>query len=262
MPLYPASTRPGGSANQLQYNDGTTFAGTSDLTWDKTTSVLTLGGGMTASGGGFVVKGATGQIFVWSGGQIGFSNASTVAQSSSADTVMVRDGAANTLALRNGTAAQTFNVYNTFTDASNYERGCVRFSGNVFQIGTEAGGTGTVRAISLRTGGSERLNISASGIVTGAGIDVISNGGITFASGYELRVNNALRMSTPADGILRLMSWGNTAGAAIESVELAADPSAPAANSGRIYFRDNGSGKTQMCVRFATGAAQVLATEP
>lgn len=40
------------------------------------------------------------------------------------------------------------------------------------------------------------------------------------------------------------------------------DPAAPAANRGKFYIRDNGAGKTQLCVRFATGAVQVLATEP
>lgn len=47
----------------------------------------------------------------------------------------------------------------------------------------------------------------------------------------------------------------------IEGAEIA-DPSAPATNYGRLYFRDNGAGKSQLCVRFATGAVQVLATEP
>lgn len=41
-----------------------------------------------------------------------------------------------------------------------------------------------------------------------------------------------------------------------------ADPSAPASNSGTLYFRDNGSGKTQLVVRFPTGAIQVISTEP
>jgi hypothetical protein len=41
-----------------------------------------------------------------------------------------------------------------------------------------------------------------------------------------------------------------------------ADPAAPAANFGRLYVRDNGSGKSQICVRFPTGVVQVLATEP
>ena len=40
------------------------------------------------------------------------------------------------------------------------------------------------------------------------------------------------------------------------------DPPAPAANRARLYVRDNGSGKTQLCVRFPTGAVQVLAVEP
>lgn len=54
---------------------------------------------------------------------------------------------------------------------------------------------------------------------------------------------------------------GTTAQTYLEGVEIA-DPDAPAANKGRLYFRDNGSGKTQLVVRFATGAVQVLATEP
>ncbi|MEE9247690.1 MAG: hypothetical protein V3U79_03225 [Dehalococcoidia bacterium] len=41
-----------------------------------------------------------------------------------------------------------------------------------------------------------------------------------------------------------------------------ADPAAPAANRGRLYMKDNGSGKTQLAVRFPTGAVQVIATEP
>ena len=40
------------------------------------------------------------------------------------------------------------------------------------------------------------------------------------------------------------------------------DPAAPAADKAVLYARDNGSGKTQLAVRFPTGAVQVLATEP
>lgn len=48
----------------------------------------------------------------------------------------------------------------------------------------------------------------------------------------------------------------------MEMLEAAADPANPAAgNWGRFYMRDNGSGKTQFCVRFNTGAPIVLATE-
>jgi len=64
------------------------------------------------------------------------------------DLRLYRD-AANTLAQRNGTNAQTFNLYNTYTDASNYERGFLKWDANVFTIGTEAAGTGTARNIEL-----------------------------------------------------------------------------------------------------------------
>ena len=40
------------------------------------------------------------------------------------------------------------------------------------------------------------------------------------------------------------------------------DAGAPADNRARVYVRDNGAGKEQLCVRFNTGAVQVLATEP
>jgi hypothetical protein len=47
-----------------------------------------------------------------------------------------------------------------------------------------------------------------------------------------------------------------------EMIEVSADPAAPATNKARLFMRDNGSGKTQFCVRFATGAVQVIATQP
>jgi hypothetical protein len=47
----------------------------------------------------------------------------------------------------------------------------------------------------------------------------------------------------------------------IEGVEIA-EPSAPAANKGRLFFVDDGAGKTSFRVRFPTGATQVIASEP
>ena len=40
------------------------------------------------------------------------------------------------------------------------------------------------------------------------------------------------------------------------------EPNAPAADGARLYVKDNGSGKSQLCIRFATGAVQVIATQP
>lgn len=38
-------------------------------------------------------------------------------------------------------------------------------------------------------------------------------------------------------------------------------PGAPANNHARLFVRNYASGKTQLCVRFNTGAVRVLATE-
>ena len=47
----------------------------------------------------------------------------------------------------------------------------------------------------------------------------------------------------------------------LEGTEIIA-PSAGAANTGRLFFQDNGAGKTQLMVIFATGAAQQIAIQP
>ena len=41
-----------------------------------------------------------------------------------------------------------------------------------------------------------------------------------------------------------------------------ATPAAPITNRARLFVRDNGSGKTQLCVRFHTGSVRVISTEP
>lgn len=69
---------------------------------------------------------------------------------------------------------------------------------------------------------------------------------ITYASG---------KFKVDADG--DILSTGNY----IENFEVTA-PSAPAANGARLFVQDNGSGKTQVCARFNTGAIQCFATQP
>ena len=43
--------------------------------------------------------------------------------------------------------------------------------------------------------------------------------------------------------------------------EQSPEPTAPAANHARLFLKDNGAGKTQFCIRYATGATRVLDTE-
>jgi hypothetical protein len=86
-------------------------------------------------------------LAIRSGSYLGWSSSSSDANTAS-DVKLFRDAAA-TLALRNGTTAQTFNIYATWTDASNYERLQTDYdSGNTrYRIFTNKAGTGAVRAM-------------------------------------------------------------------------------------------------------------------
>jgi len=64
------------------------------------------------------------------------------------DLAIGRD-AAGTLAQRNGTNAQTYRLYNTYTDASNYERGFLQWNSNVLEIGSEGAGTGSEQPVRI-----------------------------------------------------------------------------------------------------------------
>lgn len=116
-----------------------------------------------------------------------------------ADTSLFRD-AADTLAQRRGTNFQTFRLYSTYTDGSNYERGFMRWSGagGTLQIGTEALGTGSSRALELQTGGTTRFTIATNGaIICSSSLSVVSN---LFFQGNAAIVGNI------ASGVLRLVA--------------------------------------------------------
>lgn len=75
------------------------------------------------------------------------------------DVVLNRDGAADILALYRAANAQAFRVYNTRTDASNYERLGVFFTGNIAVIRTQQAGTGAPRDLYIGTEGSAQLSL-------------------------------------------------------------------------------------------------------
>jgi hypothetical protein len=71
---------------------------------------------------------------------------------SNEDLVIQRD-AADILAQRRTTNAQTFRVYNTYTSGTNYELGKLEWFGNELRFGTEAGtGGGTLRSLGIYQG--------------------------------------------------------------------------------------------------------------
>jgi hypothetical protein len=108
--------------------------------------------------------GATGVINAFTNFNLGVGNSLVFS-----DVFLQRDGAANTLALRNSTAAQTFNVYGTWTTAiTNFERLAIKYNGSdlAYQIAAEKGSTnGDYRPLQLWTGGASRLAITAAGNV-------------------------------------------------------------------------------------------------
>lgn len=107
------------------------------------TGVQSLSGGVNiyTSGGGAVVA-LNEPIGVTANGGLAWAT-STNDPSTTKDLFVYRD-AANVLAQRNGTTAQTLRVYDTFTDGSNYGRLAFNTSltGDWLQIAAETAGTG------------------------------------------------------------------------------------------------------------------------
>lgn len=120
-----------------------------------------------------VGSGASG-VYLGSGREVAWSDATGTGAGSifsgTRDLIILRD-AANTLAQRNGTNAQAFRVYNTYTSSTNYELGKLEWSSNVFRIGTEKGsGGGTARTVEVHTDSVSRLALDTTGsvrVVTG-----------------------------------------------------------------------------------------------
>jgi len=79
------------------------------------------------------------------------------------------------------------------------------------------------------------------------------------SAGGLLIQNPDTTLSRTAAGIIGVNVTG--AGGAIELQEMTA-PSAPSSNGARLFIEDNGSGKTRLMVRFASGASQQIAIEP
>jgi hypothetical protein len=85
--------------------------------------------------------------------------------------LVIRRDAANTLAQRNGTNAQTTRVYNTYTSDTNFERAKLQWDTNVLKVGTEKGADGgTARDMELQTDGTTRITLKANGAILFAGL--------------------------------------------------------------------------------------------
>lgn len=135
--------------------------------------------------GGRLVIGAS-MSFCWSSN----TSASAGTLNTTADVNLFRD-AASVMALRTTTTAQTFRLYRTFTDLSNYERMALQTAAGQMIIAAETAGTGT-----------DDLDL----VLTPAGV-----GRVTLPGGAQLLKTTAAMTSGAAAG-LGTLSNAPTAG--------------------------------------------------
>lgn len=121
----------------------------------------------TGSGAVFNQNDNSSIFFQIQGTTIGRFTPSGFALGSTGDVSVFRD-AANVLAQRNAAAAQTFRVYNTYTDASNYERLELTYASNIAWLRGQAAGTGSGRPLRLSSDGITTIYIEDTANAPGA----------------------------------------------------------------------------------------------
>lgn len=181
------------------------------------------------SGAGTFTEGVSAGTYL----RVNGTNSGYLAFGTADDVILQRDGAANTLAQRNSTNAQTFRVYNTYTDASNYERGVFDWStaANALTIGTQKAGTGATRVINFSVGNAQRVQFGAASATLDVGLifgadntydigasgatrpryiyaanNVVTGGSFIGSSAGTLTYGARTTITSPADGVLLLQN--------------------------------------------------------
>ena len=161
-----------------------------NLSFSSSSAAIVLGPSVTLqrSGGALSIT-QGGQTTVFNANSITFSSSQRLTFGSSNSTF--GSDATNELSQRNGTNAQTFRVYNTYTDASNYERLGITWASNICTISPENAGTGVARRMRINFGDGGNTNIQSTStnniyIITGGVIAFAStNGGLAFKPVYS-----------------------------------------------------------------------------
>jgi hypothetical protein len=135
----------------------TVTTGTAPFVVASTTNVANLNasslGGATFASPGNIGTGTAGSA-IFTGVTLGATNALQWGTNA-----YLYGDIANTIEQYNGTNAQAFNLYNTYTNSSNYERVSISWSGNVCSLLTQEAGTGSARVMQIGTAGSAKFNI-------------------------------------------------------------------------------------------------------
>jgi hypothetical protein len=243
--FYAAGTAPSFFGGAVQIPDGTVSLPGLSFTAEPGTGFARLGGSvMSVSFGGA-------NRWYWTGSEMRLSSltalswsSSTAASAASADVMLQRE-AADVLALRRGANGQKFYAYNTWTDVDNYERGYMRWSGNIFAVGTEALGASTVRSLQLETNGAWRLSINASGNIAIGATTHQSTNVFSVVGGPQF----TLQTTTAAvDGnVLSLRS--NAVGGSLNAIDVSIDCTADVLS---VLANTNATGGATQRVRVAT----------
>ena len=201
-----SGTISGGSlilSGTLQLADGSAAAPSLAFTSDTDLGVYRSGPNTLTFVNGSSVTGAELTDAAWvvpSGSFMGWSNHATTIPGSTADVRIYRD-AANTLALRNGTSAQAFNLYGTYTSATNYERVALRYNNSRFELFAQAGsGGGTARALHLGTNDTTRWSIHG------------TTGVLSPSANYSASLTFSALGVTSTDGLILANSTAASAG--------------------------------------------------
>ncbi len=129
----------------------------------------------------------------------------------------------NIFDLYNSTTAQTWRVYNTRTDASNYERGIFdwAFAANVLTIGTDKLGTGVSRNLQFIIGGANKLDygVTTANVWT-ANAGFVVNGNLLGGpgGGNSFGITNAFALAMWNGGQIGFSSSGGISGATTNDV--------------------------------------------
>lgn len=119
-----------------------------------------------------------------------------------ANSQFLTQDAADFLAQRNATAAQTYRVYNTFTNSSNYERLSIGWASNVAIVKAENAGTGSARLFVPVTGATV-VGSLPSAATMGAGARSFVTDALTPVFGNAVSAGGAAKVPVVSDGI----SW-------------------------------------------------------
>ena len=193
--------------------------------------IIAIGRRTVRAGGGTIVVDSGGGITLTPAG----SAAVVVATGLSfAGNAILIDDAAAVLAQRNGTTAQDFRIYNTFTSSTNAEWFAISWAAttNVMTLRTNAGSAGgTVRDITIQP----VTQLTAS--TTGATVSIIAGAGSASAAGGPVVITGGAAATSGAGGAFTFTTGAGAGGSSGGAIVIAVGASGTTGVGGAFTLR-------------------------